>query len=55
MILVIREAKQENRCGAAEEEGLMQPKLIIPFHFHLDLMCQQQTPNLTTNCLNTSK
>lgn len=28
----------------------MQGKLIIPFHFHLDLMCQQCTPNLTTNC-----
>lgn len=27
----------------------MQGKLIIPFHFHLDLMCQPHTPNLTTN------
>lgn len=28
----------------------MQGKLIIPFHFHLDLMCQPYAPNLTTNC-----
>lgn len=29
----------------------MQGKLIIPFHFHLDLMCQPYTPNLTANLL----
>lgn len=43
MILVIRDAEQENRWDAAAEEGLMQGKLIIPFHFHLDLMCQPYT------------
>lgn len=49
MILVIKEAEQENRWNATGEGGLMQGKLIIPFHFHLDLMCQPHTPNLTTN------
>lgn len=50
MILVTRDAEQENRWDAAREEGLMQGKLIIPFHFHLDLTCQPYTPNLTANC-----
>lgn len=32
----------------------MPSKLIIPFHFHFDSMCQPYTPNLTT-AFNTSQ
>lgn len=32
----------------------MPGKLIIPFHFHFDLMCQPHTPNLTA-AFNTSQ